>query len=126
MSSITAVELGADTCAFARTSVGHGEGRLSAAEILDPTAVPGMDAFTVAIQQTRRALKLPRRCRALIWGLPDGANRKDPAVKPLLAPLAGAGFRAEAVVSPRNALAALRRRQPSPAHAPVSRPPTKP
>ncbi len=113
MSSITAVELGAGTCAFARTSVRRGEVRLSAVEILDPTAFPGMDAFTVAIQQTRRALKLPRRCRALIWGLPDGANRKDPAVKPLLAPLTGAGFRVEAVVSPCNALAALARRKTS-------------
>src|SRR5260370_39020781 len=113
MSSITAVELGAGTCAFARTSVRRGEVRLSAAEILDPTAFPGIDAFTIAVRQTRRALKLPRRCRAVIWGLPDGANRKDPAVKPLLAPLTGAGFRVEAVVSPCNALAALARRKTS-------------
>src|SRR5216683_1525519 len=111
MSSITAVELGAGTCAFARTSVRRGEVRLSAVEILDPTAFPGMDAFTVAVRQTRRALRFPRRCRAVIWGLPDGANRKDPAVKPLLAPLTGAGFRVEAVVSPCNALAALARRK---------------
>src|SRR5258708_30429036 len=107
------VEVGGDAGGFAGTSVGHGGVRLPAAEILDPTAFPGMDAFTVAIQQTRRALKLPRRCRALIWGLPDGANRKDPAVKPLLAPLTGAGFRVEAVVSPCNALAALARRKTS-------------
>jgi hypothetical protein len=109
MGSITAVELGTDTCAFARTSVRRGEVRLSAAEILDPAAFPGIDAFTVAVRQTRRALRLPRRCRAVIWGLPDGANRKDAAVKPLLEPLTGAGFKVERVVSPCNALAALAR-----------------
>src|SRR5258708_4599214 len=109
MASLTAVEVGADTCAFARTSVRRGEVPLSAAEILDPAAFPGIDAFTVAVRQTRRALRLPRRCRAVIWGLPDGANRKDAAVKPLLEPLTRAGFKVERVVSPCNALAALAR-----------------
>ena len=109
MATITAVELGADTCAFARTSVRRGEVRLSAAEILDPSAFPGAEAFTLAVRQTRRTLRLPRRCRAVVWGLPEGANRKDAAVTPLLEPLTAAGFRVERVVSPCNALAALAR-----------------
>src|SRR5450759_277415 len=111
MSGITAVELGADTCALARTSVRRGVVRVTAVEALDPAAFPGKDSFTVALRQTRRALRLPRRCRAVIWGLPDGTSRKDPTVKPLIAPLVGAGFRIERVVSPCNALAALARRR---------------
>jgi hypothetical protein len=109
MPGITAVELGADTCALARTSVRRGVIRVTAVEALDPAAFPGLDSFTVALRQTRRALRLPRRCRAVIWGLPDGASHKDSTVKPLIAPLVGAGFKIERVVSPCNALAALAR-----------------
>lgn len=109
MASVTAVELGADICALARTRVRRGEVQLLAAETLDPAAFPAIDAFTAAVRQARKSLKLPKRCRAVVWGLPDGANRKDPAVKPLIAPLAGAGFRVERVISPCNALAALAR-----------------
>src|SRR5207244_4764015 len=106
MPSITSVELGADICALARTRVRRGAVHLSAAETLDPAAFPGIDSFTFAVKQARRTLRLPRRCRAVIWGLPDGASRKDPTVKPLLEPLAGAGFKVDRVVSPCNALAA--------------------
>jgi hypothetical protein len=113
MASFTSVELGWDACAFARTSVRGGEVHLSAAEVLDPAAFPGTDAFTVAVLRTRRLLRLPRQCRVVLWGLPDGATRKDAAVKPLLEPLAGAGFKVERVVSPCNALAALAARKAS-------------
>jgi hypothetical protein len=109
MASITAIELGPDTCAFARTSGRRGEIRLLASEILDPAAFPGAEAFTVAVRRTRRAFHLPRRCRVVVWGLPDGAKLKDAAVKPLLKPLTDAGFRVERVVTPCNALAALAR-----------------
>ena len=109
MASITAIELGTDSCAFARTSVRRGEVHLSAAEVLDPAAFPGMDAFAIALRRTRRSSGLPRKCRVVLWGLPDGANRKDAAVKPLLAPLTNAGFRVDRVVTPCNALAALAR-----------------
>jgi hypothetical protein len=109
MASITAIELGTDTCALARTSVRRGEIRVSAVETLDPAAFPGLDALTVAVRQCRQTLKLPRRCKVVLWGLPEGANRRDSAVKPLLAPLTGAGFRVQRVVSPCNALAALAR-----------------
>lgn len=109
MASMTAVELGGDICALARTSVRAGEVELLAAETLDPAAFPGIDAFTSALKQARKSLKLPRRCRAVVWGLPDGSNRNDPAIKPLLAPLVGAGFRVERAISPCNALAALAR-----------------
>jgi hypothetical protein len=109
MASMTAVELGADTCALARTKVRRGEVELLAAETLDPAAFSSIDAFTSAVRQTRKALKLPRRCRAVVWGLPDGASRQDPAVKHLIAPLTGAGFSVHRVISPCNALAALAR-----------------
>lgn len=109
MGSITAVELGADTCVLVRTSVRRGAIRVLAVETLDPAAFPGVDSLTVAVRQARGALKLPRRCRAVVWGLPDGAGRKDLAVQPLLAPLTGAGLKVDRVVSPCNALAALAR-----------------
>ena len=109
MGSITAVELGADTCVLVRASVRRGAIHVLAAETLDPVAFPGVDSFTAAVRQARRALKLPRRCHAVIWGLPDGAARKDLAVQPLLAPLTGAGLKVVRVVSPCNALAALAR-----------------
>ena len=109
MRSFTAVEIGADTCALALTSVKRGDVHLWAADTLDPAAFPGLDAFTTAVRQTRRRLKLPRRCRAVVWGLPDGATRRDPAVAPLIEPLTKAGFRVARVVTPCNALGALAR-----------------
>jgi hypothetical protein len=109
MASITAVELGADTCVLVRTAVRGGAIHVLAFETLDPAAFPGVQSFTVAVRQAKRALKLPRRCRAVVWGLPDGAGRKDLAVQPLLAPLTDAGLKVERVVSPCNALAALAR-----------------
>jgi hypothetical protein len=112
MASITAIELGADTCALVRTKLHRGAIHVSAAELLNPTAFPGADAFTGALRKARRKLGLARRCRVVLWGLPDGANRKDPAVSAVLKPLTGAGFRVERVVTPCNALAALARRRP--------------
>lgn len=110
MASITAVELGADTCALARTSVRRsGEIRLLGVETLDPAAFPGIESFTLALRQARRALKLPRRARVVLWGLPEGSTRTDAYVKPLLAPLTKAGFKVDRVVTPCNALAALAR-----------------
>jgi hypothetical protein len=109
MPSLTAIELGADTCALARTVVDRGHVQLVAAETLDPSAYPGIDSFTTAVKKARRRLRLPRLCRAVVWGLPDGASRRDPAVKLLLAPLLGAGFKVDRAISPCNALAALAR-----------------
>jgi hypothetical protein len=109
MSSITAVELGADICALAKTLVRRGEIRLLAAEALDPAQFPGPEALTAAVRQSRRALRLPRRCRVVVWGLADGASRHDPFVTSILRPLVGAGLKIERVVTPCNALAALAR-----------------
>ncbi len=109
MPSITAIELGADTCALARTAVRGQDIRVLAVETLDPAAFAGDDSFTAGIRQARRALKLPRRARVVVWGLPEGSSVGDAAVKPLLAPLTGAGFSVERVVSPCDALATLAR-----------------
>ena len=75
MASITAIELGGDTCALARTTVRRGEVAVSAAEQLTPTVFPGVEAFTAALRKSRRALGLARRSRVVLWGLPDGASR---------------------------------------------------
>jgi hypothetical protein len=109
MRSITAVEIGADTCALASTSVRGQELYVTAAETLDPASFPGIDAYTEALERTRKTLKLPRRCRAVVWGLPDGARRRDPMVGPLVEPLTRAGFKVARVVTPCNALGALAR-----------------
>lgn len=109
MASLTAIELGADSCTLVRTSLRGAAIQVSAVETLDPGAFPGADAFTTALKQARRTLKLPRRARVVVWGLADGATRRDVAVQPLLAPLTAAGFKVNRVVSPCNALAALAR-----------------
>ena len=109
MASITAIELGADTCALAHTSERDGQVQLFAAETLDPSSFAGTESFTVAVSNARRAYKFPRRARVVLWGLPDGATRKDPRIQPLLAPLTNAGFKVASVVTPSNALAALAR-----------------
>ena len=110
MPAFTAIEIGSDTCALARTSVQRdGDLRVFAAEVLDPAHFPGPDGFTLALRQSRRKLRLPRRCRVVVWGLREGASRHDAAVVPILRPLTDAGFRVERVVSPCNALAALAR-----------------
>ena len=109
MASITAVELGADTCALAHTSERDGQVQLFAAETLDPSSFAGTESFTVAVSNARRACKFPRRARVVLWGLPDGATRKDAAIQPLLSPLTNAGFKVSRVVTPCNALAALAR-----------------
>jgi hypothetical protein len=89
--------------------VRDGDVQLLAAETLDPGAFPGIDTFTSAVRKARKSLNLPRRCRAVVWGLPDGAHREDPSARPLIAPLRGAGFRVDRIISPCNALAALAR-----------------
>lgn len=109
MATITAMEFGSTTCAVARASLRRGGVFVSAMEVLDPTAFPGTEAFSTGLRQARKALKLPRRLHAVVWGLPDGVDRKDPAVAPVLAPIVNAGFRVERVVTPCNALAALAR-----------------
>ncbi|HTM24261.1 MAG TPA: hypothetical protein VL225_03655 [Vicinamibacterales bacterium] len=107
--TLTAIELGTDICAIARTAVRRGQVKLFAADTLDPASFPGVEAFVAALRQARRRRHFPRRCHAIVWGLPDGARRNDPAVTPMLAPLVSAGFRVDRVVTPCNALAALGR-----------------
>src|SRR5215204_1209593 len=109
MASLTAIELGADTCALARTSVRGGDVRLLDAVVLDPASFPGEQSYTVGMRHARRTAKLPRRARVVVWGLEEGSSAQDAALKPLLVPLANAGFRVERLVSPCDALAALAR-----------------
>ncbi len=115
MPALTAVELGPDTCVLVRASLNKDKVRVIGVEILDPAAFPGSDAFIAMLKQSRGKLKLPRRTRVVLWGLPEGAKPRDPGVRQRLSPLASAGFRVERVVSPCNALAALARiRTPRP------------
>ena len=112
MPAVTAIELDGDTCAFARTTIRGREVTVSAAELLTPASFPGTDAFISALRNTRRALRLPRRSRVVLWGLPDGATPRDPGAAAALAPLTAAGFKVERVVTPCNALGALSRVKP--------------
>ena len=113
MAVITAIEFDGDTCAIARTTVRGREVTVSAAELLNPPSFPGTDAFTAALRNLRRALRLPRRCRVVLWGLPDGASPRDPGAVAALAPVTAAGFKVERVVTPCNALGALSRLKPA-------------
>lgn len=112
MPAVTAIELDGDTCAIARTTIRGREVTVSAAELLTPASFPGTDAFVSALRNTRRALRLPRRSRVVLWGLPDGATPRDPGAAAALAPLTAAGFKVERVVTPCNALGALSRVKP--------------
>lgn len=115
MSGITALELGAKTCAVVRVSGRKHGSRVSAAEVLDQAAFPDSEAFTNALRQVRKKRKLPRRARAVVWGMPEGSSGKESSVAPLVAPLVAAGFRIERVVTPCDALAVLARlRTPRP------------
>jgi hypothetical protein len=115
MPALTAVELGPDTCVLVRVVLRGGDTRVLGVEILDPAAFPGSDAFVASLKLSRRKMDLPRRARVVLWGLPDGASLRDPAVRARLASLTSAGFRVQRVVSPCNALAALARiRTPRP------------
>src|SRR5689334_793446 len=109
MPAITAIELDGDTCAVARTTLRGRELTVSAAELLTPSSFPGKDAFIAALRNSRRRLRLPRRTRVVLWGLPDGASPRDPGAASALAPLTAAGFKVERVVTPCNALGALSR-----------------
>jgi len=92
MPAVTAVELGPDTCVLVRAALRGADVRVVDVEILDPAAFPGSDAFVASLQQSRRKMNLPRRARVVLWGLPDGATPRDPAVRSLVAPLAAASF----------------------------------
>ena len=109
MALITAIELDGDTCALARTAIRGREVTVSAAELLRLTSFPGLEGQVAALRNSRRTLRLPRRCRVVLWGLPDGASPRDPAAAEALAPLVAAGFKVERVVTPCNALGALSR-----------------
>ena len=113
MPGITAIEFDGDTCAIARTNVRGREVTISAGELLNPTSFPGADAFAAALRKSRRTLRLPRRCRVVLWGLPDGATPRDPGAVAALAPLTAAGFKIDRVVTPCNALGALSRLRPT-------------
>ena len=112
MPAITGIELDGDTCAIARTVLRGRDLTVSAAELLKPSSFPGPDAFVSALRNARRTLRLPRRCRVVLWGLPDGASPRDPGAAAALAPLVAAGFKVERVVTPCNALGALSRVKP--------------
>lgn len=109
MPAVTAIELGADTCVLVQARVRGTDVQVGRVEILDPAAFPGADAFSGALRKIRRTHRLPRHARVVLWGSPEGAWPKDPAVAPRLEPLVDAGFKIDRVVSPVNALAVLSR-----------------
>lgn len=108
MPRLTAIEFSEDTCVLVRVVARGASVEVHGVEILDPAAFPG-NTFTRALRERRRTGKFPRRARVVLWGVPDGAGVRDPAVKARLTPLEDAGFHVERVVSPCNALAALAR-----------------
>ena len=120
MPRLTAIEFSEETCVLVRTAFRGTSVEVLGVDILDPAAFPGGGTLAAALRQARRADKLPRRARVVLWGLPDGATPNDAAVRPRLEPLIDAGFRIERVVSPCNALAALARiRTPRPQSATI-------
>ncbi len=109
MPHLTAIEFSDDSCVLVRVSVRGASVEVAGAHAVDPAAFPGGGTFAAALRQSRKAGKFPRQARVVLWGMPDGASPRDPAVAPRLEPLISAGFKIDRVVSPCNALAALAR-----------------
>jgi hypothetical protein len=119
MGRLTAIEFGSDTCVLVKTGIKGGKLRVSAVDMMDPPAFPGVEAFEQALREARRRLRLPRRARVVLWGAPEGAAPSDTFTDPLIRPLQHAGFHVERVVSPCDALAALARLRVPRSDAPV-------
>jgi hypothetical protein len=109
MAHLTAIEFSDDSCVLVRVATRGTSVEVVAAHVVDPAAFPGGGTFAAALRQARKAGKFPRQARVVLWGMPDGAGPRDPAVSPRLEPLISAGFKIDRVVSPCNALAALAR-----------------
>jgi hypothetical protein len=109
MASLTAIEFSSDTCVIVRTSVRGTTVDVRGVQVIDPAAYPGGGTLAATLRQARRAGHFARRARVVLWGMPEGAGPRDPAVHPRLEPLISAGFRIDRVVSACNALAALAR-----------------
>ena len=123
MGSTTGIELGPDFCVLVAVRPrGAGSADVLALHCIERSEWPLRDTgVTDALRAARAAKKFPRKARLVVWGLPEGATRDDPAAAAILRPVIAAGFRADAILSPPQALAALAATRPRPgASGPVA------
>jgi hypothetical protein len=113
MRSITAIELGQDSCVLARTRRNRAVTEVSAVHGVreGEGALPEVDRGQ-HLRRLRRKGRFPRRARVVGWSLEDGAAPSDPLTRAALAPLLEAGFVLDAVMTPPEALAALAKSRP--------------
>ncbi len=115
MASITGIELGIDSCVLVRTRQVRGATEVAAIHAVYAAEWPSQDeALAALLRRARREKRLPRRARVVAWHLPESASMSDPATRAALRPLAAAGFRVDAVLSPPRALALLAASRPRP------------
>lgn len=108
MSNITGIELGPESCVLVSARQGSDAAQVSAVHVLDPLlSSAGGAALTAALMTARRTGRFPRSARVVSWGLAAPAAADDPASAPLVKPIADAGFRVEAILTPAEALARL-------------------
>ncbi len=113
MRSITAIELGQDSCVLARTRRNRAVIEVSAVHGVreGEGALPDVDRGA-HLRRLRRKGRFPRRARVVGWSLEEGAAPSDPLTRAALAPLLEAGFVLDAVMTPPEALAALAKSRP--------------
>lgn len=113
MRSITAIELGQDSCVLARIRRNRAVMEVSAVHGVreGEGALPDVDRGA-HLRRLRRKGRFPRRARVVGWSLEEGAAPSDPLTRAALAPLLEAGFVLDAVMTPPEALAALARSRP--------------
>jgi hypothetical protein len=116
MGSTTGIELGPDFCVLVAVRPrGAGSTDVLALHCIERSEWPLRDTgVSEALRAARAAKKFPRKARLVVWGLPEGATRDDPVATAMLRPVIAAGFRADAVLSPPEALAALAASRPRP------------
>lgn len=114
MGTATGIEIGPDACVLVALRPRRGgPAEVRAFHAIERSEWPPTgSALVAALTALRRSRRLPRRARVVSWRAPDGTGLHDPAADAAVRPLAAAGFRVEAILSPPEALARLAASRP--------------
>jgi hypothetical protein len=110
--SLTAIELGADSCVLARVQLRQPAVQVSAVHGVRPGDVLPDVNRAEHLRRIRRSQRFPKHARVVLWGVPESTSPEDRSTAPLLAPLLQAGFIVDGVMSPPEALTLLARQRP--------------
>jgi hypothetical protein len=121
MGSASGIELGPASCVLVSARASADGTEVSAVRVIEPAEWPGAGAaLTATLKSIRKAKRLPRRARVVLWGVEKTAALSDPKVRAAVKPLVLAGFNVEAVLTPGDALAAVAATRRRPNEGPVA------